>query len=127
MQADEVRFLFAYDRWATQRVLAVIDGVDEDVWSRTNVVDERGLGGILLHHLGATERWRVAFESQGERDISAREDAPLPSVTELRALWDAEWQATDAWLASLTDGFVGATFDSVPVWQMLVHVVNHGT
>ena len=26
-----------------------------------------------------------------------------------------------------TDGFVGHVFDGVPVWQMLVHVVNHGT
>jgi uncharacterized damage-inducible protein DinB len=31
------------------------------------------------------------------------------------------------WLPTLTDGFVGYVFDGVPVWQMLVHVVNHGT
>jgi uncharacterized damage-inducible protein DinB len=28
MQVDEVRWLFAYDRWATRRVLAVLDGLD---------------------------------------------------------------------------------------------------
>jgi uncharacterized damage-inducible protein DinB len=31
MQVDEVRVLFAYDRWATRRVLAVLDGLDQAV------------------------------------------------------------------------------------------------
>jgi len=127
MRADDVRFLFAYERWATQRVLNVLDGLDENTWSRPNVVDERGLGAILVHHLGAAERWRVAFQSQGEKNLPPREQEPLPTVDELRELWAEEWVATDAWLATLTDDFVSATFDGLPVWQMLVHVVNHGT
>jgi hypothetical protein len=28
MQADEIRFLFAYDRWATRQLLGVLDGLD---------------------------------------------------------------------------------------------------
>jgi hypothetical protein len=28
MRADDVRFLFAFDRWATARILAVLDGID---------------------------------------------------------------------------------------------------
>ena len=27
----------------------------------------------------------------------------------------------------MTDGFVAYVYGGVPVWQMLVHVVNHGT
>ena len=27
----------------------------------------------------------------------------------------------------MTDGFVAHVHEGVPVWQMLVHVVNHGT
>src|SRR4029453_276606 len=50
MQADEIRFLFAYDRWATRRVLAVLDGLDPAVWARTDVVGERGVGAILVPH-----------------------------------------------------------------------------
>ena len=30
------------------------------------MVGERGLGAILLHHLGASQRWRHAFQDTGE-------------------------------------------------------------
>jgi uncharacterized damage-inducible protein DinB len=127
MQADEIRWLFAYDRWATRRVLDVLDDLDERVWTRPNAVGERGLGGILVHHLGASQRWRIGLQSQGEEEGPEPEREPLPAIAELRHRWDAEWRAVDAWLPTLTEGFIGHVFDGVPVWQMLVHVVNHGT
>jgi uncharacterized damage-inducible protein DinB len=125
MQPDEVRFLFAYDRWATERMLAALDGLDPAVWGRTGVVGERGLGSILVHHLGASQRWRHGFQQTGESPSPERE--PLPTVEELREHWEAEWAEVDAWLPTLTEGFVAYVFEGVPVWQMLVHVVNHGT
>lgn len=127
MKADDIRFLYDYDRWATRRVLDRLDGIDAGVWSRANVIDQRGLGGILVHQLGAAQRWRTAFQTQGEAEGPRPEDEPLPSPVELRDRWEAEWEAVDAWLPSLSDGFVAHVFDGTPVWQMLVHVVNHGT
>ena len=127
MQADDIRFLFAYDRWATSRVLNVLDGLDAAVWGRTDVVGERGLGSILVHHLGASIRWRVGLQSQGDEEGPELEHEPLMSIDELRGRWGAEWAAVDAWLPTVTDGFIAHVFDGVPVWVMLVHVVNHGT
>jgi uncharacterized damage-inducible protein DinB len=106
-------------------VLDILDGLDPEVWRRTDVVDERGLGGVLVHQLGAAQRWRHAFQETGESPEPERE--PLPTIDELRALWEAEWAAVDAWLPTLTDGFVAHVHEGVPVWQMLLHVVNHGT
>ncbi len=125
MQADEIRFLFDYDRWATRRVLSVLDDLDPAVWSRTDVVAERGLGAILVHHLGASQRWRHGFQDTGESPEPERE--PLPTIDQFRERWETEWAAVDAWVPTVTDGFVGYVHQGVPVWQMLVHVVNHGT
>jgi uncharacterized damage-inducible protein DinB len=127
MQADEIRSLFAYDRWATRRVLAVLDGLDPAVWSRSHDVGDRGLGGILVHHLGASQRWRIGLETRGADEGPEPELEPLPTIDELRERWQAEWVAVDAWLPTLTDGLVQYVHEGVPVWQMLVHVVNHGT
>lgn len=125
MRADEVRFLFAYDRWATRRVLATLDDLDADVWTRIDVVGERGLGAILVHHLGASQRWRHGFQRTGEQPEPELE--PLPTIDRLRERWEAEWAVVDAWLPTVTDDFVGYVHEGVPVWQMLVHVANHGT
>ena len=125
MHADEVRELFAYDRWATRKVLAMLDGVPDDLWSETTAIGDRGLGGILVHHLGASQRWRHGFQDTGIQPSPEQE--PLPSIDELRAHWDDEWAEVDAWLPTLTDTFVEHVYEGVPVWQMLVHVVNHGT
>lgn len=125
MLADEIRFLFAYDRWATRRVLAALDGLDAAAWTRPNVVGDRGLAGILVHHLGASQRWRHGFQQTGESPEPERE--PLPTIEQLRERWDVEWAAVDAWLPTVTDDFVAHVHEGVPVWQMLVHVVNHGT
>lgn len=127
MQADEIRWLFAYDRWATRRVLAALDDVDPAVWARPDAVGDRGLGSILVHHLGASMRWRLAFASEGDGESPEPESEPLPTIDELGERWEAEWGAVDAWLPAVTDGFVGHVHEGVPVWQMLVHVVNHGT
>ena len=105
-------------------ILDVIDGIDPEVWSRTHVVDERGLGGIMVHHLGAAQRWRISLATQGEGEGPEPELEPLPTAKELLARWEEEWAATNEWLPTLTDGFVGHVHEGVPIWQMLVHVVK---
>ena len=127
MRADDIRFLFAYDRWATRRVLSALDGLDPAAWARTDVVGERGLGSILVHHLGSSQRWRVLFEGRPADERIRPELEPLPTIDELRARWEAEWASVDGWLQALTDGSVANMNEGVPVWQLLVHVVNHGT
>jgi uncharacterized damage-inducible protein DinB len=125
MQAAEIRFLFAYDRWATRKVLDATPGVDPEVWGATGVVGERGLGSILVHMLGAHMRWRHAF-LQDERQ-PAPEEEPLPTSDELSARWDEELGLMESWLDTLDDGFVNYVHEGVPVWQMLLHLANHGT
>jgi uncharacterized damage-inducible protein DinB len=125
MRIDDIRFLFAFDRWATTKVLDAAVGVDATTWSATDIVDERGLGGILVHQLGATQRWRHGLSESGEKPRPERE--PLPTIEGLRAAWEQEWVADDMWLESLDDAWLEQIGDGVPFWAMLAHVVNHGT
>jgi uncharacterized damage-inducible protein DinB len=125
MTIDEIRDLFAYEAWATARVLNVLDGIDDATWSATQVVDERGLGGILVHQLGAFQRWRHGLAGDDETPRPERE--PLPAPAELRARWALEWPAMDAFLAGLDDAWLARDDEGVPFAGMLQHVVNHGT
>ena len=81
----------------------------------------------MVHQLGAAQRWRTSLQSQGAQEGPEPELEPLPTADELRLRWEAEWAAVDEWLPNLTDGFVAYAHEGVPIWQMLAHVVNHGT
>jgi uncharacterized damage-inducible protein DinB len=125
MDVTDVRFLFAYDRWATEKILTMALGVPFDEWQESNRIDKRGLGGILVHALGSHERWRS--EWQGLALPARREAGPLPSAAELIELWRAEWTELDAYLDGLTDADVRGPFDGVTLWQAIAHLINHGT
>lgn len=128
MRLADIRHLFGYDRWATRRILAVIDGVPESTWGATGVVGDRGLGAILVHQLGAHQRWRLGLGGDDEAAGRARpEREPLPSRAALDGAWAAEWDTLDSWLDTLDDAWLDERGDGVPFWQMLAHVVNHGT
>ena len=125
MRPDDVRSLFDYDRWATERVLAVLDDLPDGLWAAADVVGERGLGSILVHQLGAAQRWRHAIQDTGQEPVPERE--PLLSVGELRMRWNAEWPAVEAWVGEMSQGLLDHVHEGVAVWQMLAHVINHGT
>src|SRR6266487_4882520 len=83
--------------------------------------------GVQTCALPISQRWRILFEARATDERVKPELEPLPTIDELRARWEAEWAAVDPWLQTLSDGFVANAHEGVPVWQLLVHVVNHGT
>ena len=126
MLLSDVRYLFGYDRWATRKVLDAALGTDQATWSAPNAIGERGLGGILVHALGAHQRWRHGLTGAPGPGPEP-EDDPLPTVEALRAAWEDEWVAMDGWLGRLDDATMLMSEDGVTLWQALAHVVNHGT
>jgi len=125
---SDIQYLFAYDRWATRRILAVLPGVPDETWGATGIVGDRGLGAILVHQLGAHQRWRLGLGGDDEAVGRARPElAPLPSPEALVAAWAAELGAMEAWLDTLDDAFLAREDEGVPFWRMLAHLANHGT
>ena len=122
---DGLLFLNGYERWATSRILDAATGIDAASWSKPDLVGERGIGGILVHHLGAYQRWRHFLS--GSNEEPRPEDEPLIGVDELRARWASEWDAEDEWLERLTDAHLHQAHDGMTLWQALLHVFNHGT
>jgi uncharacterized damage-inducible protein DinB len=108
MQTADVRYLLAYDRWPTGRIL------DAAV-------------GILAHALGAYQRWHHGLSgNEGERPRPAR--GPLPTVAGPRAVGETEWPSMGAWLATLDDAPLATIEDDgVAFWVAPAHIVNHGT
>ena len=72
-----------------------------------------------------TSAGATAYRSRPEEPHP--EDEPLPSLAELRDRWEQEWHDFDAFLDGIDDALLAYVHEGIAVWQMLVHVVNHGT
>lgn len=130
---DHIRALYAYNAWANARILDTAARL-----GHTDFVAEHAATGpprdILAHTAWAQwiwlERWRGA-SPHGRWDA-----ADIPDLASLRARWADIETETDRFLAALDAGdldrvisyvnFAGETW-SYPLWQMLLHQVNHAT
>jgi uncharacterized damage-inducible protein DinB len=129
IDSDALRWLNAYDRWATGRLMSAVGDLGGDAWSGGRTVGDRALGPMLVHALGAHQRWRSFWE--GRSDEPRPEKAALPLATVLARWLDQELEATDLFLARLTATDLVRELDpdespGVPLWQMILHVMNHG-
>ena len=123
-----------YHRWATERVI----GKCLDIPAELLVKDLKGsfptIYDYLAHLYQADKIWLDRLEG---RPTGAREDYAAPGCTwELRDAWlivqdkMIVWANTveeSAWPEARTYGtFSSGSFQSA-LWQMVLHVVNHGT
>ena len=95
MQQTDIRYLFDFDRWATRRVLSVIDGLPEAVWG----ADRRDRRPRPRARSSSTISVRTSAGGTGCRAATSHprpEREPLPSPAGLAEAWAHEWDDLDA-------------------------------
>jgi uncharacterized damage-inducible protein DinB len=127
MEVSDFRYLLAYDRWATLRVLDAAVGADDTVWSAPNEIGERGLGGILVHQYGALARWRHGLSGASGPRPRPEAEEELLSLPDLRTRFEAEWDGWTAWLGRLSAEHLRMEEEGIRLDRALLHVFNHGT
>ncbi len=131
---DYTKQAYDYTYWANQRYFAVAEGLSEEQLFREQGHSWGNVHGILVHMMSSEWVWFQRWH--GTSPKGHLDAAEYPTLGELKKRWsevEADMRAfidgqTDASLqAPLTySNFRGETFH-VPLWQMLVHVVNHET
>jgi uncharacterized damage-inducible protein DinB len=131
---DELRTLFAYNRWANLRLLDAVAPLTDAELGRDLGGSFPNVAAVLVHLLGAEWVWLRRW--QGEAPASFPDVAQLTSVAAVRARWDALWEEQQTYLAGLDEAALGydvayKTFDGTPYRQplheLIRHVVNHAT
>jgi uncharacterized damage-inducible protein DinB len=131
--ASSIRTLYDYNRWANQRILVAASQVSPDRLSR----GDGGYGSLFetLVHLASVE-WVFLERMIGRSPRAQWSTAEFADLDALRSRWE-EVEADLHWfVAELTDddlardrsytNFQGEVW-SYPMWQQVLHVVNHGT
>jgi uncharacterized damage-inducible protein DinB len=130
-----IRGLYDYNEWANNHVLEAAGRLSDEEFSRKQGASFESVEGNLAHIVGAQiiwlQRWtggsnpKPVLEFQKVRGLPSIRDAFEKSHSELRSF-----------LASLTDerldnvlayrDSAGNAYERV-IWQLIAHVVNHGT
>ena len=129
---DHIRSLYDYNAWAKEHVIAEASSCSEEELARELGASFGSVRGNLLHVLWAQGVWLQRFTGGAAAEVPGA-DAGIGTIREAHA---ASSDALSRFVAKLTEEDLteklaytdtrGNDFEP-PLWQPLVHLVNHGT
>jgi uncharacterized damage-inducible protein DinB len=135
MDKQDLQILIGYNAWANRRILEAAARVTAEQFTAPVHLSFGSLRGTLVHILMAETIWRQRCQD-AVSPSSLLVESQFPTFDALRQAWEAEMSALEAYVASLGDAdmprLVHYTntkrlpFETI-LWQILAHVVNHGT
>jgi len=134
MTRAELTLLADYHYWARDRVFTAVARLTPDQYIREIVSSFRSVRDTLVHTYSADWIWYQRWQGQ-----SPTAPVPLdrfPDVESLRHAWIELEHEVRAHVASRDEAGLSAVIEyrllngtpgATPFWQMLQHVVNHGS
>jgi uncharacterized damage-inducible protein DinB len=135
MQHADLATLFAYNDWANRRILAAAGRLTPEQFLAPTELSWGSVRDVLVHAMGAEWIWRVRVQ-HGQAPAAVLAAADFATYDALAARWAQEQAQLDAYIHGLGDDELnhtiqyrntkGQPFEGV-LWEILMHVVNHGT
>lgn len=134
MNLQEVRTLVDYHYWARDRLLEAVERLSQEQLTRDLGNSFPSIRDTLVHLYGAERIWCARWE--GVAAPPRPDPGALGDLAAIRRAWSDQEHKVRAVLdrmgeEGLTRSIAYRTMDGTPVaqpfWQMLQHVVNHGS
>jgi len=134
MSPDEIRPLYDYNAWANGRSLAAAEKLTVEQFTKPMGSSFPSVRDTLAHIYGAEWIWFERF--QGRSPSALPNIALFPDVQTLRETWSVHEERLLVFVAGLSQADLDREIQyktlkygvySNPLWQSMLHVVNHGT
>jgi uncharacterized damage-inducible protein DinB len=133
MTTQEARLHVRYSGWASRKLVEAAAALSPEERTRDLGVSHESLHRTLAHIYFGDSVWYTRTVDQSRPVPNPKE---LPSMEALRSDWSALQVNWEKWADSLDDSGLqriaqynlldGSPFET-PVWQIVMHVVNHAT
>jgi uncharacterized damage-inducible protein DinB len=135
MHHTDLLTLYAYNDWANGRILAAAALLTPEQFLAPTALSWGSVRDVLVHTYGAEWIWRRRVQF-GESPNALPGPQAFPTYASLVEAWQTEAAAMHSYVVGLSDATTNATvvyhntrgqpFEALR-WQILAHVVNHGT
>jgi uncharacterized damage-inducible protein DinB len=131
---DDFAALFAYNRWADDRVVNACRGLSAEQYTQPLPGGVTPLRATLVHVAGATRLWSRRLA--GESPTALPTEAEVPTLDDVARLLAEGHDAFERLLPTLSPDRLAAVWSyrnmrgedkRLPMWAVLRHVVTHAT
>ena len=134
MNIQELRTLVDYHYWARDRLLDAVERISPEQFNQNLGNSFPSIRETLVHLYGAEQIWCARWE--GEPPRSMPNPAEFPDLASIRGAWVEQERKIRAVLERIGEKGVEGAIEyrmlngqsqAQPFWQMLQHLVNHGS
>ncbi|HEX5229814.1 MAG TPA: DinB family protein [Bryobacteraceae bacterium] len=133
VSADALRSHLDYTAWASHRLLDAAAKLSPEELTRDFKTADKCVLDTLVHVYAADRIWlarvrnepRATFVDPEDRDLTLLQ-SEWPALLERWKLWLRDFTDTDTTRVIAFQDLKGRPY-SQPAWQIVLHVVNHGT
>ena len=134
MNIEDIRTLYAYNRWANHRVCEATRRLDVRDFVRDQRVSHSSVRGTLIHIMWGEWVWLQRWRGESPKQMFASDD--FPSLVEVEARWDTVEREQKQFIERLTDAELRerVSYENLQGqrWEyirgrMMQHVVNHSS
>jgi uncharacterized damage-inducible protein DinB len=130
---DDFVSLYAYDRWANNRVLDACRKLTAEQYGAEPVPGWSSVRSTVYHIALVTDGWLRGLAADPDESVPA--EADLPTVEDAARLLDRAYQRLDQLLPTMTTERLTTNVTlrrrgrtaTLPPWALLRHLVNHST
>ena len=120
-----------YTAWATRKLLDCATGLTTEQLNHDFSTADRSVLGTLAHTFAADRIWLARLSGGPIQGFISDRDR---SITVLQNEWPQLHERWKQWVRGITDTSAAMTYKDLkgnqwtqPLWQLILHVVNHGT
>lgn len=134
VSAETLQTHIDYTAWASRRLVEAASGLTDEELTRDFQTADRNVLGTLVHTFAADRIWLARIQGHvPARFIDTEKDMHLAV---LQNDWPALHEQWKQWAQGLTPDAIAAKVAykdlkgnpyETPLWQIVLHVVNHGT
>jgi uncharacterized damage-inducible protein DinB len=134
MDVRPTRFVISYHVRANDLIYEKAGELTDDELRREGSFDHGSAFQTIRHLVDVDYSWRELCIGHDVGNTYVWDVVPMPDLESVRAFWAEERERLLSYVGSIGSvgldelvTFGGSTPASAPIWQVMAHVVNHGT